>query len=90
MAKRRRQFDLPNRILTVGETASYLGRSLSWLVSHRSELEANGFPKPLPTIGGYDREAIDRWIDSVAGAKSSQGNETTYHEAWLRASNGES
>ena len=43
------------------------GRSLSWFWEHRSELEANGFPKRDPLIGGWSRLAVGRWEAKRAG-----------------------
>jgi hypothetical protein len=64
------------------ETASYLGRSPTWLAEHLPELEAAGFPKKLPLVGTRDREAVDRWLDAQGGLASATRD---YDEAWMNA-----
>ena len=44
--------------------ALYIGASPDWFVQNRAQLEARGFPVPLPVVGGYDRQAIDGWLDA--------------------------
>ena len=86
MAKRR--LDLPpRRGMNDAETASYVGRSPTWLAEHRVELEAAGFPKPLPLIGTRDRKAIDAWLDVQGGLEAATRD---FDDAWtMAASNGE-
>ena len=83
MTKRRPRFDLPPRVLSPGELAGYLGRSLTWYIEHKEELEAAGFPKPLEILGGHDRAAVDAWLDQRGGLA-----EEDFDEAWARASDG--
>ena len=45
MTKPRRRVDPRPRVLSVPQTADYIGRSLSWFFEHREELEARGLPK---------------------------------------------
>jgi hypothetical protein len=64
----KRRLDLPpRRGMNDAETASYLGRSPTWLAEHLPELEAAGFPKKLPLIGTRDRKAVDVWLDAQGG-----------------------
>ena len=44
-----------------------LGRSPAWFSQHKAELEAAGFPKPLPVLGTYRPSAVQAWLDSQAG-----------------------
>jgi hypothetical protein len=53
------------RIVTDAQLAIYLGKSVSWLASHRLELEAQGMPRRLPVVGGNDLNAIDAWLDRL-------------------------
>jgi hypothetical protein len=75
----------PRRGMNDAETASYLGRSPTWLAEHRAELEAAGFPKPIPLIGTRDRKAIDAWLDLQGGLDSALQD---FESAWMRAANG--
>ena len=67
MTIRRRRFDLPPRIVNDTELAAYIGHSLTWLKENRERLEAMGLPRPLPVLGGYDRHAVDEWLDRLGG-----------------------
>jgi hypothetical protein len=67
-----KRLDLPpRRGMNDAETASYLGRSPTWLAEHLPELEAAGFPKKLPLIGTRDRKAVDVWLDAQGGLDGS-------------------
>jgi hypothetical protein len=85
MTKPRRRFELPPRVLKVVDTAEYLGHSLTWFCKRRGELEALGFPKPLPYFEGYDRRAIDDWLDRQGDFSQDKKN---FNSAWEIASNG--
>ena len=54
------------RYWTAGETASRLGKSLSWFRLHRQELEACGFPAHDGLLG-YDSYAVEAWCDRRSG-----------------------
>jgi predicted DNA-binding transcriptional regulator AlpA len=54
---------LQPRVLNVVLLCAYLGRSETWFADHRDELEAAGFPKQVPILKGYDRAAVDAWLD---------------------------
>jgi hypothetical protein len=67
------------RFLGIATLCCYLGRSETWFAEHRVELESEGFPRPDPLLGGYDRVAVDLWLDrrsdiartpALAGARS--------------------
>jgi len=79
--KRRRPVFSEGRILSVQEAAAYLGRSTSWLASHAPELEKAGFPRPLPMVGGYDKQSLDTWIDRLGG----NGETSDFRSAWMGA-----
>jgi hypothetical protein len=86
MSKRR--LDLPpRRGMNDAETASYIGRSLTWFTEHLPELEAAGFPPKLPIIDLRDRAAVDRWLDAQGGLISATRD---FDDAWMKAaSNGQ-
>jgi hypothetical protein len=81
MAKRR--LDLRPRIVNDVQLAGYLGRSISWLIDHRHELEAQGFPARLPVVGGNDLEKVDQWLDRLP--TTTKGGSTNVDELWIRA-----
>ena len=74
------------RMITTKQAAAHLGRSESWLRSHRPELEANGFPKADPLIERYDLLAIDAWLDQRTTDGYSVSETHTAIEAELRMS----
>lgn len=45
-----------------------LGRSPSWFVQHRADLERAGFPKALPVLHSYLPSAVRAWLDSQGAA----------------------
>lgn len=50
-------------ITTVEMVRTMLGRSPAWFYAHRLELEAKGFPAPIPVVGKYNPGAVREWID---------------------------
>jgi predicted DNA-binding transcriptional regulator AlpA len=83
MARRIRPFTEP-RILTGDEAAAYLGRSKTWWTDNVDTLYRAGFPKPLPIVGGYDKDEIDSWLDSL----HEQNKRDRFSDAWMRAVSG--
>lgn len=55
------------RFLSGCQLAAYLGRSESWVCANRGRLAALGFPGRDPVLGGWDRHAVDAWLDRRAG-----------------------
>jgi len=55
------------RVLNTITLCAYIGRSPTWLAENRAQLEAEGFPRPDPLLGGYDRMAVDLWLDRRSG-----------------------
>lgn len=88
MARAKRRFNEPPRVINAAEAAEYIGRSLTWLTQNIDALTAAGFPKSLPFVDGYDREAIDAWIDGLGGKATALPDQKQYEQAWERASNG--
>jgi hypothetical protein len=85
MAKRARP-DIRPRIVSDPVLAAYLGKSPSWLAEKRHSLEAQGFPKRIPVVGGNDLEKVDEWIDRLHTMNSSNGASTVeMDELWKRA-----
>lgn len=58
------------RLVPPVKAARRLGLTLAAFEQVRPALEAKGFPKPLPVLGHYAIEAVDRWIDETAGLVS--------------------
>jgi hypothetical protein len=58
------------RLVSPEKAARRLGMTLAAFSEVRDELERKGFPKPLPVVGNYALEAVDRWIDEKAGLVS--------------------
>jgi predicted DNA-binding transcriptional regulator AlpA len=83
MSRRKHAFD-SKRILTAAEAAAYLGRSATWLARHSARLQEAGFPQPLPVVGGYDKMAIDNWLDRLGD----NAINVSFEEAWNRATHG--
>ena len=53
--------------LTAFEVSRILGRSPAWFRRHRPDLEAAGFPRPLPVVNRYRAEAVTAWLDGAGG-----------------------
>ena len=53
------------RVIGVGAIAVYIGKSETWFRTHLTTLREVGFPEPLPVLGGYDRHAVDDWLDRL-------------------------
>ena len=73
------------RILRRSEIAAYLNHSETWFSSQRERLEALGFPKFMVTLDGYDKAAVDHWLDQMSGLISEPENMAQYADAWSRA-----
>ena len=58
---------LAPRILSQKEAAAYIGRSQGWFCRNQKKLRDDGFPAPIEALGGYDRAAIDDWLDRKSG-----------------------
>ena len=78
------------RLMTLADTAGYLGRSDTWFREHVEELYRKGFPKPLPFFSCWDRRAVDLLIDRLGGLEpvTDRDAEDAEADAWLRAANG--
>ena len=63
------------RLVAPDKAARRLGLTLSAFETLRAQLEARGFPRPLPVVGHYALEAVDRWIDENAGLVSDDSPE---------------
>lgn len=47
----------------LGERKPGKPRDVCWFFRHRRQLEARGFPKPVPGIkNGYDPRAVEAWL----------------------------
>jgi hypothetical protein len=84
MAKRR--LDMRPRVVTDAALAAYLGKSVTWLGQHRMTLEAQGFPRRLPVVGGNDLEAVDQWLDRLqTNGSANGGSSIDVDQLWKRA-----
>lgn len=72
------------RIFTTARLCFYLGRSESWFAEHRVKMEAAGFPMPDPIIGGWDRRAVDHWLDERSGMASTSNGAMPAAPSWDR------
>lgn len=74
MARPRLKYLPEPRILRSSyQVATYLGHGEQWFADWRAQLEAEGFPQRDELLGGWDREAIDVWLDARAGIGSGDG-----------------
>ena len=55
------------RLVPKEKAARRLGLTAAAFESAIPELLSKGFPPPLPVIGNFDLQAIDRWIDAQVG-----------------------
>ena len=87
MPRARHRPAIAPRMLSAPQVAAYLGRSGSWFLEHRRELEAAaGFPGPVAPLGLWDRHAIDRWLDERSGLLDrSEMPADAYDADWLEA-----
>jgi hypothetical protein len=65
VAKRSARLAFRPRIVNDADLAAYLGKSVSWLSQNRLNLEAQGFPRRLPVVGGNDLDAVDQFLDRL-------------------------
>jgi hypothetical protein len=82
--RRRKPLFVERRVLSAFEAAAYIGRSTTWLADHADRLYKTGFPRPIPVVGGYDKQAIDRWLDRMGSVPRTDD----FDDAWTNAANG--
>ena len=81
MAKSKRRYVPTPRILTTTyQIASYLDRSEGWFRTKQPKLEEAGFPQEDKLLGGWDIDAIDRWLDKRSGLTQDSGTRNTMDE----------
>lgn len=74
------------RILTSrAQVAALLGRSETWFRDNRARLEAAGFPARDALLGGWDRAAIDRFLDARGGIGTGSPGTNAAADAWIDA-----
>lgn len=64
MAKRKPTYIPVPRPFNEFQTAARLNRGVEWFRQNRARLKAEGFPDYDDLLGGWDSEAIDRWMDA--------------------------
>ncbi len=72
------------RALDNYQVAAFFGKGVVWFNTHRSKLEAAGFPKFDDLLGGRDANAIEAWFDRRSGL----GQAANEEQAILEAING--
>ena len=72
------------RVLNNAETAAYLNRSTTWLSERMPELVEKGFPPKLPFVDGWDKNAVDAWLDRIGG-NIDETDPAQYDKAWTAA-----
>jgi hypothetical protein len=85
MAARRPRPEIRPRIVTDAMLANYLGKSISWLTSHRHDLERQGMPMRLPIVGGNDLDAVDAWLDKLNQQRDVAQRSFDHDELWQKA-----
>ena len=83
----KRSLPLPRRrIVNDAELASYLNKGVTWLGQNRHSLEAQGFPRRLPVVGGNDLEMVDQWLDRLhTNVGANGGSSVDVDPLWMRA-----
>ena len=82
MTRKVRRHSVQPRVFNFGETANYIGVS----VTKFSEIRKSGefSVQPLPYGDYFDKAAVDRWLDVASGLPTTAAfNES----AWIRAAN---
>jgi hypothetical protein len=87
VAKRSDRLALRPRIVNDAQLAAYLNKSVSWLAENRLRLEAQGFPRRLPVIGGNDLVAVDQFLDRLhtTNTTTNGGSSVDIDGLWQRA-----
>ena len=67
MTRPRPNFTPTPRVWSDFQVACRLGKSESWLATHRPRLEAEGFPQRDPLLGGTDADTVETWLDQRSG-----------------------
>jgi hypothetical protein len=72
-------------LLTAAQLArEMLKRTPGWFYAHRKKLESEGFPKPIPIVGKYHRDAAQAWLDKNGGKLPDNANQNQ-SAPWKRA-----
>jgi hypothetical protein len=58
------------RVFDAYQVATRLNKSETWFHANRADLEAQAFPKRDDFLGGWDADAIERWLDLRSGIVS--------------------
>ncbi len=77
MTNRREHYRREPRIIrTMQGLAEYLDHSVTWLSDRLARWEAMGFPPRDEELDGWDKAAVDWWIDERSGllSPSQRGN----------------
>jgi hypothetical protein len=61
------RFPIDPRLIPPSKVARRLGISEAVFEQKRPALTSAGFPEPDPLLGNYSLEAVDKWIDHLAG-----------------------
>jgi hypothetical protein len=85
MSTARRKTIITPRILRRSEIATYLNHSETWFSTQRERLEALGFPRFISTLDGYDKAAVDHWLDRMSGLIAESEATGFSADAWSKA-----
>lgn len=70
MSRAKASFVPTPRVWTAYQVACFLNMSEEKWRGRRAEYEALGFPKRDEFLGGWDADAIERWLDVRSGLAS--------------------
>ncbi len=84
MSRPKPKFAPEPRILNGYQVACRLNKSEVWFGQKRRQLEQMGFPRQDEFLGGWDADAIERWIDERSGLFSSKSTLREEMEEWQR------
>lgn len=81
MTRRRPAYEPTPRVFTKHNTAARLGWGETTFDKRRPTLEAEGFPRYDELLGGWDANAIERWLDQRAGFAAQNASHDPIMEA---------
>lgn len=85
MSRPRPRLLIQPRILRRSEIAAYLNHSETWFLGQRERLEESGFPKFMAALDGYDKAAVDHWLDRMSGLIAESEGTGFSADAWSKA-----
>jgi hypothetical protein len=76
------------RIIRRCDLANYFSHSETWVTKNLEKFLGMGMPAFNRVLDGWDKAALDRWLDRVSGLVSDGSSPlpNSYDTAWLKAS----